>query len=369
MLPSCFLSHNARLVVAFQGSYIYIFFFLRMGAGLLQPVDATLSLVQTASASRLQARVKPKVAHARGGESADSDHELKVADSRVVWQPAPETTQLRSIFWMHIPKTGSSFTNTVFQYACRELGQPFFHGIGYLNRAHGDCGGSRSPLQSTADTRMYHMHVPWQRGPPTSQPDPRVGNVVGMFRRPAQRFLSAFHWMRTVPTCCNEDWGMGPRRGGRRTAVNRMQGADQFARTLGGMGCQTRMVLGDDCCAPVAVSPEAARRARDFVEHTMAFVGLQEEWARTVCLWHARFGGALFAGELLNTRPTNDSATSEYDEEELKGIVDEADDALYATAKARFWREVSLFNASVQQCMQATEASQVAKLHRMESAG
>ena len=333
-------------------------------AAALTPADAPLSLVQSTSAFRLQPRATPTVARGRGRESAARDLAEVAEDSRVVWQAAGATTQLRSIFWMHIPKTGSSFTNTVFQYACRELGQPFFHGVGYLNRARSDCGGSRSPLQSTADTRMYHMHVPWQRGPRTSQPDPRVGNVVGMFRRPAQRFLSAFHWMRTVPTCCNEDWGMGPRRGGRRTAVNRMRSADEFARIPGGLGCQTRMVLGHDCCAPVAISPEAARRARDFVEHTMAFVGLQEEWARTVCLWHARFGGALFAGELLNTRPTNDSATSEYDEEELKGIVDEADEALYATAKARFWREVGAFNASVEHCMQATVASQAAQLRR-----
>ncbi len=337
-------------------------------AAALTPADAPLSLVQSTSAFRLQPRATPTVARGRGRESAARDLAEVAEDSRVVWQAAGATTQLRSIFWMHIPKTGSSFTNTVFQYACRELGQPFFHGVGYLNRARSDCGGSRSPLQSTADTRMYHMHVPWQRGPRTSQPDPRVGNVVGMFRRPAQRFLSAFHWMRTVPTCCNEDWGMGPRRGGRRTAVNRMRSADEFARIPGGLGCQTRMVLGHDCCAPVAISPEAARRARDFVEHTMAFVGLQEEWARTVCLWHARFGGALFAGELLNTRPTNDSATSEYDEEELKGIVDEADEALYATAKARFWREVGAFNASVEHCMQATVASQAAQLRRTESA-
>ena len=52
----------------------------------------------------------------------------------------------------------------------------------------------------------------------------------------------------------------------------------------------------------------------------------------------------------------------------LNNTFDEADEALYATAKARFWREVGAFNASVEHCMQATVASQAAQLHRTESA-
>jgi hypothetical protein len=242
----------------------------------------------------------------------------------------------------------------VFQYACPELGKPFFHGVGYLSRATSDCGGSRSPLQSDFGTKMYHMHVPWQNDSHPVRPDPRAGNVVALFRRPQQRFLSAFHWMQTVPTCCNDDWGMGPRLGERRTAVNRMTSAAEFAKTPGALGCQTRMVLGNDCCAPTPIRPEAVKRARDFVQNKMAFVGLQEEWVRSVCLWHARFGKPLFAGELLNTRPTSDTnTTSEYEETELDGVVDEADDALYEAARTRFWRDVADFHSPVEHCMQA----------------
>ena len=55
-------------------------------------------------------------------------------------------------------------------------------------------------------------------------------------------------------------------------------------------------------------------RVVDFIEREMAFVGLLEEWEKTICLFHASFGGPLFAAELMNVRPTagNGGRASQY---------------------------------------------------------
>ena len=68
-------------------------------------------------------------------------------------------------------------------------------------------------------------------------------------------------------------------------------------------GCQTKMVLGVPCAAPFALNAsllaEAIRRLKD----DFRFVGLTGRWDESVCLFHARLGGAPVAAQFLNSRP------------------------------------------------------------------
>ena len=97
-------------------------------------------------------------------------------------------------------------------------------------------------------------------------------------------------------------------------------------------------------------------RVIDFIEREMAFVGLLEEWEKTICLFHASFGGPLFAAELMNVRPTNGGRASKYNESELGDVLDAADQAVYAAAKRRFERDVRDHRADISQCLRRTTA-------------
>ena len=99
-------------------------------------------------------------------------------------------------------------------------------------------------------------------------------------------------------------------------------------------------------------------RVIDFIEREMAFVGLLEEWEKTICLFHASFGGPLFAAELMNVRPTagNGGRASQYNESELGDVLDAADQAVYAAAKRRFERDVRDHHADISQCLRRTTA-------------
>ena len=140
------------------------------------------------------------------------------------------------------------------------------------------------------------MPVQWNG----KQPHPGLGSVVGMFRQPSQRLLSARDYMHRHRGCCKTDWGLSRKQGERARAAAT---AAAFASLPGMRGCMAKMLLGGRCCDIVGRQQTLARlpRAVAFVEQTMAFVGLLEEWERSVCLWHAKFGGPLFAAELRGT--------------------------------------------------------------------
>ncbi len=303
--------------------------------------------------------------------------QMRLAPSRVIWQRRardgwPATSRLRHIWWLHVPKAGTSFSQTVFHWACDHgkykgtIGWNIAKGTHHPPRAA--CGSNISTEQRLDKSAQQQRQVKnSSRTPmvndinyhqPLSEAARRQPNsVVALFRRPAQRLLSAFYWMKQKPWCCSLDWGFTPKH---RAEVNDMATAAEMARQPWALGCQTKLLLGERCFSPgsAAKRPSALARALSFINGSsrgggMRFVGLQEHWERSVCLWHARFGGPLYAAELSNTRPTNGASSAGYDERELGGVFDPKDEAVYAMAAARFWREVAEFSAPVEACMEA----------------
>jgi hypothetical protein len=179
------------------------------------------------------------------------------------------------------------------------------------------------------------------------------------------------------PTCCNLDWGFDVswRPGGRHNQIILMNASDahKFVAVPGVAACQAKMVLGFACARPQAKlsTRELAAKAASIIRERIAFVGLQEHWVHTVCLWHARFGGAVRHIELLDSRPTardfegpNNASLSSaafgqthYNEAALGDFVDVADEAAYAAASARFWQEVNTHYPLVQDCVESVQRS------------
>ena len=186
----------------------------------------------------------------------------------------------------------------------------------------------------------------WVPGPQQGEKHP-AGGLVAMFRRPAQRLISAFLDKRHTG---------GTNAADRRSMPRNLTG---FARHPGVAGCMTKMLTGRECGAPVHVGDAAVARAVALVRSpAFRFVGLVEEWDRSICLFHRMMGTAPMAAEFRALGHSANShsgqracrgrrgeciavqANNMYDETALGGFADPADDAVYAAAVEVFQRNL-----------------------------
>ena len=170
---------------------------------------------------------------------------------QVMWRPAanqlPAPVAIDRIFWLHVPKCGSSFTHTIFHYACaRSVSWSCGNSVHHPPPDY--CGTNRSTIQEQMHGGNYHTPIRWVQGMGGRfEPRANVGNVVAVFRSPAQRLLSAFSYMKQMPFCCVSDWGMGPANGYKRASVLKMPDAATLARLPYSQGCMTKMIIGFRC--------------------------------------------------------------------------------------------------------------------------
>lgn len=80
-----------------------------------------------------------------------------------------------------------------------------------------------------------------------------------------------------------------------------------------------------------------------------AFVGLTNEYARSVCLFHLMHGGRCRAAEFHNGNPTWQHALP-HGAAAAVDADDAYDEELYAAARRRFWSDVRRFGASDETC-------------------
>ena len=192
---------------------------------------------------------------------------------------------------------------------------------------------------------------------------------MGMFRDPDQRILSGYH--DDANNFAAEDYSSylidetshDIQQTGRNCTGSLVRGLRKrplldFARTWkGGMTYQ----LTAEHQTATALDPrregvthrDAARAARR-VREGFAFVGLTEEWALSICLFHKMFGGACHADEFKDTRPgyKGKRARKDYDISELQGWHDHIDEVVYAAALEVFRRNLILFNVSPETCQE-----------------
>ena len=161
-----------------------------------------------------------------------------------------------------------------------------------------------------------------------------------MLRQPEQRLLSQYYddkeLFRAEPTVfyCGEN-----------RTDERIMSLDEFK--LKYAHWETGQIAGNRPVTEADV-PVALKRLRE----GFAFVGLQEEWELSICLFHVKFGGHCRQVEFLNTRPGNQSAmgTSLYNTSILNGWVDEMDRIVYAEAQSIFFDDLLSFGVSHETC-------------------
>lgn len=204
--------------------------------------------------------------------------------------------------WIHMPKCGSGFGNTVVTWACHNLPSDLqFDYPAWRNNMfdevhvaqYGCATGFTAPNpgnHSTVTDDLWNEHQ---------------GNLIAMFRRPDQRFLSDYRMSLNIAG--HED----------DTVEDFMQWhiPGCYTQVLNGFWC------GNTYHPPTAQMIDTAIHR---VRTGFAFVGLTDEWNLSVCLFHAMFGGPCHDREF---QVINANEVHSYDApDEWAGLLDSDDD-------------------------------------------
>ena len=296
-------------------------------------------------------------------------------------EPLPLGEQFR---WFHAPKTGTSFAATLFHYLCPTSLPP---DIGTVVR-----GGTVWPRVRRADgteigvpLRVCHETWPDDRPGPRPVPLDKVltdGHtplnysqverydrpIVGLFRKPRERVISAFFDARHVDcqldrraaACCSscppqdadnlaklqEDLDSKLesahclRSYGPQCPSVQLSLLPKYAHWPGLSGCYAKLLTGRACNADVSLQSSDVALAVSRLRRDFAFVGLTEFFDVSVCVFGAMFGGTFAPANMLqNFRPNRHSNRSEL----LTDYVDKDDEAVYSAAAQLFESQVRNF--------------------------
>jgi len=297
------------------------------------------------TSQRIFGAVTPLSAPNRSRKLTSSRVEGEVITGAAAHAREANVTGFQPLFWLHIPKCGTSFGTSVAPY----------------------------PTHNTRDPSQQHQALN------VIQDESQLRAVVGLFRNPDQRLLSSFYWIKKEKTCCTKDWGWLPNV----YVPVRSQIRDGAPEALIAKfkGCQTNMILGEGCMARgPGVPPHTQAEiflAKERLE-LFRFVGLQEEWRISICLFNFILTGRRFVAprQLGRIKPgiplhehisaIDGSNTTAAREENAKNALasttmyppkllgpqhfDAADTAIYDTAKSRFRRECVQFDIRESTC-------------------
>ncbi|CAK0809223.1 unnamed protein product [Prorocentrum cordatum] len=260
-------------------------------------------------------------------------------------QPAPgapavvrrQLERLHQLQWLHIPKTGTSFIATIWNYACGQEGLPLdLYVDAWYTAACGNCYDfavmDRYPKRIYCDPGVLSSRFQTQHRP-LEQEWFSADNVVGFFRRPSQRLISG-HRDKLHAS------GFTERVKKRLVESCMTRGAGCYARFPGIAGCSARMLAGSTCADASAIDDPRWDHGQSYVDTAVTnvarlqFVGVTEDWDESVCLFHRMFGGRVNPAEFKDFH-SHPGKHGDYDEAELDGFVDAADELVYAAAARR----------------------------------
>jgi len=326
------------------------------------------------------------------------------------------------IAWLHVPKTGTSFATTLMHFANSSLPKDAIADNGGITKPEKTDGYDPILRPNGCDPTVYDACVdvlpithattfgqafPFSRwfrgvfpvGNGSSLPGKRIatpywigdhygfgeehsapiydafkGHVFAMFRDPSRRLVSDYMRARQASHFDGRlDEPRNPPKG--------FMSLRQYARTYEGL--TVRMLatsspndyfadlstprrlncFSADGIVGARCKPELSRDhlalARKRLAEGFAFVGDTDDWERSICLFHAKFGGKCLAVELINTRETSDKMTDDAAEElvamadELRtDLPDRYDSVLYADVRKRFEADLLTYNVTAARCME-----------------
>eukprot|EP00051_Salpingoeca_urceolata_P007043 m.93415 g.93415 ORF g.93415 m.93415 type:complete len:402 (-) comp15092_c0_seq1:172-1377(-) len=281
--------------------------------------------------------------------------------------------------WVHFPKCGSSFATVMHQYGCQadpnsnstnstpltQLQLRQFIQSTWNSNEKCPCGvpsrwdqtvrqlidWRHNQCRTDADISTSHFqnHLTfWKKNFDTFE-----RRLVGMFRDPRRRLLSAYNDQK-------HSFGLPSSYRPQLIAANNLE---EYINVPGIKSCMTKMILGEYCARVEPISPSMLVEAVRRVTSSFAFVGLVEEWDASVCLFHAMNGGEPGVVEYQNSRsysyryeaaglpmaaknrPRAGNATfaAADDWKKLSEKTDPDDWQVYQAVRKRFYHELSSY--------------------------
>lgn len=263
--------------------------------------------------------------------------------------------RLTPVAWLHIPKTGTSFINTLLHTPAICPNFPYnlsdatsvsdsweFKTIWKVD-LWGDmdyaCAGGFSETFREGFTIGYA-----HQGLSVDHWFANRGHLVAMFRQPEQRLLSDFYAMGPLQV-------FDPDKGMYWPYSTRTPSPQEYAEYAAGMAVR-QLTMNGLATAFLMPMPsfENVQLAIRRLETGFAFVGITEHWDLSVCLFRAMFGGECDTTDFLNTRPTFNSSTTSYDTSVLNGWTDNIDGPVFERASELFENSLRLYNVDEDTC-------------------
>lgn len=272
------------------------------------------------------------------------------------------------MFWLHIPKCGTTFVNTLINmhHFCPSAGENFDLSLlaphECFNPVFAMCQSFCNPNFLECYEHPSAMHSPVGNATEYAR---RKGKLVGFFRQPEQRVLSAYYdghgWLEDFSNPdsskflfrCNLSY----------TGYPLQDLLEAFKGTMAAQIASPHDIIPFVHQPPrdLALGHQAVQRLRE----GFAFVGLTEEWDLSICLFHAMFGGPCHSSEFHNARPGQHAKDADglYDTSILQGYQDEIDGLVYAEAVRLFRQNLAVHNVSVDSCQRCFAEAEATRVH------
>ena len=228
------------------------------------------------------------------------------------------------LYWLHIPKCGSTFANTVVHALCDGVPANASEQK-YLGKTPNFIKGRSCPRLAVPVRDDWGRHDDLSAGLLA-----KVGGadrVVALLREPQARAEAAWNHVNIRGVLSPK----GPR----------ANNARQFAEATA--GCMARTLAGRGTCSEKGRANEKTRDAAIARLRDLAFVGIVERWAESICLLHLQFGAPCLAVEFEHLRSQPHNRT-------VPRAARNVDDDVYAEARRLFAAALDRHNATPARC-------------------
>lgn len=241
---------------------------------------------------------------------------------------------LLPIEWVHVPKAGSSFLNTLIHIpgACPGLPTDLFvssdiFGDDLMNEkfvsTYHPLQNCNSSVLDVNDGRILHYGIELL---PEGGFNAGKGHFMMFMRQPEQRYLSSYHFSL---------------KHGRQFAF--MPGL--VTKMLARKGLNTNPEK--DFRPPTTVEFDEAKTR---LQTGFSFIGITEHWNLSICLFNRMFNQACQSMQFRNAHPTKGTTLSTWDTKEMFDYYDQFDDELYNIALKIFEVNLKKYNVSESTC-------------------
>jgi len=253
----------------------------------------------------------------------------------------PSLQAVMPIEFVHVPKCGTSFLNTLIHLpgACAGLpenvqvseemmGKLAMENFFNLYRPDLNCNSSM------LDYKQQH-HLGVEAFLPGGF-DEGKGRFMIFVRQPEQRFLSHFHFKRQKQNILGKD-----------SSKAATSSLEAFEDTWSGV--VTKMLTTNKRQGPPPTRAQVDE-AKIRLQTGFSFIGITDEWDLSICLFNKMFNQVCRSIQFANTRPSHTKSSSSWDTAELNGWRDPYDNEVFDVALQLFQANLRKYNVSESSC-------------------